>query len=319
MALPTILLLAPPDDGHVLVVQRRLEELATSAQVVVIDTGAFPQHIAMEIRLTAQQYQAVLHLPNQQKISGDTIRSIWFRRPRIPQIDAGITDAKSREFAFRESFHALKGLWQNTECFWLNHPLHDRAAAKKVHQLKIAQKIGLRVPDTLITNAPQAVRQFWEEHHGNIIYKQLRGVHEKLVQTALVSERELALLENIRLAPVIFQECIAGVSDLRITVIGHEIFPAMIKSQDCLTPLDWRWDLDVPMEKCTIPDALANQIHGLMQELGLLYGAIDMKMTKDGEYVFFEINPSGQFLFVEIQAGWPLSTTLARMLVEGKA
>jgi glutathione synthase/RimK-type ligase-like ATP-grasp enzyme len=53
----------------------------------------------------------------------------------------------------------------------------------------------------------------------------------------------------------------------------------------------------------------------LMQNLGLVYGAIDLRLTPDGQYVFLEINPAGQFLFVEKATGQRISAALAHALL----
>jgi glutathione synthase/RimK-type ligase-like ATP-grasp enzyme len=55
-----------------------------------------------------------------------------------------------------------------------------------------------------------------------------------------------------------------------------------------------------------------------MRRLGLEYGAIDLRLTPDGEYVFFEVNPAGQFLFVEHACGLPISAALAARLAAGR-
>jgi D-alanine-D-alanine ligase-like ATP-grasp enzyme len=52
-----------------------------------------------------------------------------------------------------------------------------------------------------------------------------------------------------------------------------------------------------------------------MTVLGLRYGAIDLRLTPQGEYVFLEINPGGQFLFCEIHAGVPITRKLAAALL----
>jgi hypothetical protein len=51
-----------------------------------------------------------------------------------------------------------------------------------------------------------------------------------------------------------------------------------------------------------------------MQHLGLVYGAIDLRLTPENEYVFLEVNPSGQYLFVELLTGVPLSDRMAHCL-----
>ena len=55
-----------------------------------------------------------------------------------------------------------------------------------------------------------------------------------------------------------------------------------------------------------------------MQHLHLEYGAIDMRLTPDGDYVFLEINPNGEYLYVEQATGLPISRALAEHLHHGE-
>ena len=68
------------------------------------------------------------------------------------------------------------------------------------------------------------------------------------------------------------------------------------------------------MRPHTLDAQTAACLYALMRRLGLLYGAIDLRLTPEGEYVFLEVNPSGQFLFLELVAGMPLSELMAGFL-----
>ncbi|HEY5742033.1 MAG TPA: hypothetical protein VIS99_05775, partial [Terrimicrobiaceae bacterium] len=54
----------------------------------------------------------------------------------------------------------------------------------------------------------------------------------------------------------------------------------------------------------------------LLRALKLHYGCIDLRRRPDGGYCFFEVNPSGQFLFAEIDTGQPLLRSLAELLID---
>jgi glutathione synthase/RimK-type ligase-like ATP-grasp enzyme len=131
---------------------------------------------------------------------------------------------------------------------------------------------------------------------------------------------ELQYLEATRLAPVIFQEYVPADVDLRVTVIGDEVFPAAIHSQETEYPFDFRMTMDAArMEADELPADVVDMLHAFMDRLGLVYGAVDMRRTPDGRHVFLEVNPAGQFLFVEERTGQPIAAALARALagVEG--
>ena len=116
----------------------------------------------------------------------------------------------------------------------------------------------------------------------------------------MLREDEVALLDDVRFAPVIFQEYIPAQLDLRVTVIGNEIHTSAIHSADTAYQADYRMELnDARVEAFTLPGGMQRLVRAYMGRLGLLYGAIDIRVTPEGRYVFLEINPSGQWLFME--------------------
>jgi glutathione synthase/RimK-type ligase-like ATP-grasp enzyme len=125
------------------------------------------------------------------------------------------------------------------------------------------------------------------------------------------------LLEHVRLAPVIFQEHVPAEVDLRVTLVGDRLFPAAISTPEGGYPHDYRIDLDrARIEAVTLPRELCRALMELMRRLGLVYGAVDMRRTTDERYVFLELNPAGQWLFVEDQTKQPITRALAELLKE---
>jgi glutathione synthase/RimK-type ligase-like ATP-grasp enzyme len=244
------------------------------------------------------------------------VRSIWWRRPQQFQVDPAVQNPTYAQFALNESAEAITGLWQALDVFWINDPARDAIAHRKAHQLRLAREIGLPIPETLITNDPAAARRFIE-HQGKAICKAFSATETNWRETRLVGEEELANLDNVRFAPVIFQRYIEAVYDLRITVVGGEIFPAAIYSQDTAYAVDCRIDIGrARIEAVSIPEAVQTQLHELMDALGLVYGAIDMRLQPDGTYVFLEINPAGQFLFIEGVTRQPIARSVAGCLAQ---
>ena len=136
----------------------------------------------------------------------------------------------------------------------------------------------------------------------------------------LVKDQELAQIDAVRYAPVIFQEYVPALYDLRVTVIGRQIFAAAIHSQETAYTVDCPMDIGrARMKAVELPEAVRNQLFALMDTLGLVYGAIDLRLRPDGTCVFLEVNPAGQFLFIEAATGQPIAHTLAQTLVRGHA
>jgi glutathione synthase/RimK-type ligase-like ATP-grasp enzyme len=246
----------------------------------------------------------------------DAVQSFWWRRPQTFVLPGGM-DANSQHFALTELSTAFQGLWQCTTGLWINDPVRDSAAAHKPWQLETARDVGLAIPDTLMTTDPEKVRAFWESRRGEVIYKPFLQTFHSWRETRQLKREELALLDSVRLAPVIFQSLVPGAADLRVTIIGDEIFPAAVDIDKMEYKLDVRLNQQA-YERHQLPADVGAKLLELMRRLGLEYGAIDLRLTPDGEYVFFEVNPAGQFLFVEHACGLPISAALAARLAAGR-
>ena len=120
------------------------------------------------------------------------------------------------------------------------------------------------------------------------------------------------MLDAVRYAPVIFQEYVEAALDLRITVVGEEVFAAEILSQQTDYKVDMRMTMhEAEMRPHALPGAVADGLRALLREMGLAYGAVDMRLTPGGEYVFLEVNPAGQWLFVEERTRQPITDAMA--------
>lgn len=209
-------------------------------------------------------------------------------------------------------------MFESMEALWINPPARDAAASHKPYQLAIAQSLGLEIPQTMMTSDPEEARTFWREYDGDVIYKQFIALPESWSETRKLGEAETKVAdETIRLAPVIFQRHVAAVADLRVTIIGGEVFAAAVEVRDLDYDVDVRLNLDTKYVAHDLPDDVADKLRAMMRRLGLVYGAIDLRLTEDGRYVFLEINPAGQFLYVEQQTGQPITAALAARLAAG--
>ena len=121
-------------------------------------------------------------------------------------------------------------------------------------------------------------------------------------------------LDQVENAPHLFQELIHKRVDVRVTVIGKSIFATLIDSQTGSGSIDWRNDYSVKMEPYQLPHLVEEQCFNLLKAYGLNYGAIDLCITPDGDFVFFEINCAGQYLWAERRTGQKMSLELAKLL-----
>jgi glutathione synthase/RimK-type ligase-like ATP-grasp enzyme len=223
-----------------------------------------------------------------------------------------------RLFAANEAHEALTGLWQSMDAKWINDPSFDLIAQRKAYQLKVAQQVGLRIPATLMTNDPDEARKFVDARgYRDVVYKSFSSTEEEWRETRLLKEDELSLLDHVQHAPVIFQHYVEARYDLRITAVGDRLFPAAIHSQQTGYKVDCRIDIAAAkIEPVDLPEEVNVKLLALKQRLGLTYGAIDMRLTPSGDYIFFEINPAGQFMYIEAATGQPIACAMATELNE---
>jgi glutathione synthase/RimK-type ligase-like ATP-grasp enzyme len=151
-----------------------------------------------------------------------------------------------------------------------------------------------------------------------VIYKPFLQTVHAWRETRVLRPAEEVLAEAVRLAPVIFQRYLPAGVDLRITAVGDRLFAAEAVNAGEYK-IDVRFNTAVTYRPHRLPEDVASKLLALQRRLGLEYGAIDMRRTPEGEYVFFEVNPAGQFLYVEEPAGLPIAAALAARLAAAEA
>lgn len=240
--------------------------------------------------------------------------SAWWRRPQAFSVP-DLVEVNHRDYVYSESVTAFQGLYQSMNIRWVNPPNADDAAGHKGWQLTMAQNCGLAIPPTLMTNSVEQAREFWHRHPGQVIYKQFIALPHTWRETRRLTEADMALAQSIALAPVIFQRHVPAVADLRIIAVGETLFAAATDVSNGEYPQDVRFNADAQYKPHDLPDDVAGKLREMMRRMNLSYGAIDMRLTPEGQYVFLEINPAGQFLYIEEATGQPITEALASYLV----
>ncbi|WP_336920936.1 MvdC/MvdD family ATP grasp protein [Aquipuribacter sp. SD81] len=309
-----ILVVSFPDNPHVEAVVRHLR-----VPYAVVDVADFPVASALSVATDVTGTSMAWRLRDGRVLDLADVGAVWYRRLRPLGLADGLDDT-GRLFAWSESTEALLGMWHSLDAWWMNSPLAEEAAQRKVLQLRVAVEVGLEVPDTLVTNDPAVARAFVERvGPGRVVRKAFRNIPEAPRETAVVGPEHLDRLDLVRHAPVIFQEYVPAVVDLRVTVVDGEVLAAQITS-DADHQVDYRLGLGTAdVAPHVLPDTVADGLRALMARLGVTYGAIDLRLTPDGRYVFLEINPAGEFLFASERAGLPVPEAIAAALTRADA
>ncbi len=253
------------------------------------------------------------------------VSTIWYRRPGRPSATRPGRPVPVRDYIEAESRALFEDMWSTLSCRWLPGNPHDLERAKcKMLQLREASSVGLEIPATLVTNDPEQAREFYCEHGGHIISKLASGAFHKSSlantirrYTEPVTRRDLGYLDAVKHCPILLQADVPKQFELRCTVVDGQAFTAAIHSQQSRrTRHDWRrYDRSrTPYARFQLPDQISDQLLELVGRLRMRFGAIDLIYTRDGRYVFVEINPNGQFLFIEQATSLPISAAIADAL-----
>lgn len=253
-------------------------------------------------------------VPGHGSVDLERVSSVWYRRIFSPVLKPALASKDDADWALREWREATTGAFQANGARFLNNPWAQELAAMKPYQLRVAQRLGLRIPDTIMTNDAEAARAFVRKHEGRVIHKVVKSPRARFMGTKKWEPSDEAELKWLHLTPTLFQEQIVAPYELRITIVGRKIFAAEFPVASGVT--DARVLLDVPYKPHRLPEEIETLLLKLMGQLGLQYSTIDMKLRDDGEYVFLELNPQGQFLYVEIKTGMPITRTMAEFLAQ---
>ncbi|MEV5884863.1 ATP-grasp domain-containing protein [Streptomyces sp. NPDC052020] len=222
---------------------------------------------------------------------------LWWRRVRADQEVAGeLTGEHERSLVNNDCRGALAGvLAAEFQGQWISPPDATDRAADKVFQLAVAEKVGFRVPRTLVSQSREDVIAF-KQQVGRVIVKPVVGARGPLMFTQFIDSPELIPAESFDVCPAIYQEYIEGRRHIRLNCFGEQMYAALIETD----VLDWRPNLSVAnISKWKVPRDVAERVMAVLSALGLRMGIVDLKLAPHGEPVWLEVNPQGQFLFLE--------------------
>jgi glutathione synthase/RimK-type ligase-like ATP-grasp enzyme len=318
---PNILVLSYAGDAtadHVEAALRR-----RGARFVRYDTSWFPLRSSIAVSCGNGSASSRLRWDGADLDLGG-ITSVWYRHPQTFEPDPRASPS-DRKFVTGESVQAVGGMLRSLRCRWMNHPSAMVEASYKVSQLTQARESGLSIPRTLVTNEPEAARHFVSSCDGAIIkvlgdqvVPAVNGPGSSgIIFTSDITLEHLAHADRVKLSPCLLQEKVHKRVELRIVAVDSQVFCAEIDSQaipesstDCRRRIRF-----LKHSAGSLPGSVQKALLRLIRSFGLRFGVVDMAITPDGEYVFFELNPNGQWLWLEDAAGLPIADAIADALV----
>ncbi|MBV9141700.1 MAG: RimK domain-containing protein ATP-grasp [Pseudonocardiales bacterium] len=310
-----ILLCGIPTETPLALVGERLAALRTVDEVVVLNQ----RHVRtnhIEYQITTEGISGDLTV-NGRSYDLRCIRAVYLRLIDHRQFPELVDEPEQSPLRHQVGiFHQALIDWSEaTDALVVNRFSRQASNGSKPYQAQIIQRLGFRVPETLITNDPDLVREFAREH-GRVIYKSTSGIR------SIVSELDdaaQARLELIRWCPVQFQRHVEGM-DVRVHVVGAEVFATAIDS----AATDYRYAArqnGTPAELSSYdlkPD-VAERCVQLAATLELPFAGVDLRLSPDGAVYCFEVNPSPAYSYYENHTGQPIAAAVAALLANASA
>ncbi|HEU4332444.1 MAG TPA: hypothetical protein VFR40_15115 [Lapillicoccus sp.] len=295
-------------DLHAYVIrQRLLENHGIDVAIVAADRLAAAGGISWH-----NEGDHAVTLPTEEggRVDVGALDLLWWRRAHgRPTVPDSVTDPAMSKLVVKDNRSALRGLFLSSfHGTWISDPYATERAQNKLLQLTVAREVGLTVPRTLVSSDPDTIRAFAREQGGQVIAKTLTGLLGTSLEAGRVRVESLVDDEEMSLSATIYQEEVPGTDHLRVMVFGNDVHVARISSRE----LDWRLANDMTVEPLEAEPMLTGQLRAVVERLGLRMGVFDLKVRPDGRVVFLEVNPQGQFLFVEGMSDMPLGDAFAR-------
>jgi len=262
---------------------------------------------------------------NGRNISPSNVASAWYRKPGTVVHDD--KDVAKNIYLNNELSSFNDSLWTVfPEDVWLNSPAKIKVADRKLGQLLIAKETGFSVPKTVVGNNWGDISSGLAPNQEEIIVKTIKGVIAdnnflKAMFTHRLGHQETVSLASNDISPYlgIYQPYIKKQREWRTTVVGESVFSASIYTHEDAKD-DWRKHQTNPnkveFKKEKFPDELSEKCIKYLGKMGLKYGAFDFIETPDGEIVFLECNPNGQYGWLEEELGFPISECIATELIK---
>lgn len=249
-------------------------------------------------------------------IAGQSVRdldTVFYRKPVPPSFN--YEDSQER-FLAREIMQGLESVLSLTGARWVNHPVANRAAADKMGNLVRAQRLGLHIPKTWVgASTPKLIT-------GKLVGKPVtHGLMNRPDGAAMVFATRIPEGFNPAIdlepgVPMLVQEEVQAEVDVRATVVGERVLVAERPRAE--GELDWRSGPDSEgWASADMPADVQLKLRRLVAERGLTFGACDL-LRIGNQYVFLELNPNGQWGWLELEAGLPISAAMA-LLVGGQS
>lgn len=298
--------------GLVMVITSSIDETASyiiktysnEAEFFRVDVDRFDQYT---FSVTEEDWQITSSTGT---VFGNQVQSIYYRKPMLP--DLRMFEPRYHAMIQRDIISLINGIADSFPGVVLTKPSVLRKTENKIFQLICAKKYGFQIPQSYIGNSNQVCMDFsmCESIIKPVSTGKTYGTDGcEIYQTNLFHD----FRDDVSLTPVYLQSYVPKAYEVRVTIIGKDVYPIRIDTQN---RIDWRTDYqNHQYSEIPIPNAIVHKCFQLMEDFSLAFGAFDFIVTPDGQWVFLEVNPNGQWLWLELSLGLTISEKIIRYLL----
>lgn len=263
-------------------------------------------------------------------LQGRDVTAVWDRRPEPPRFLPVENSEVINEHIRKEALGFLRFLRYYLEGIpSVGSIVGDRVASSKMLQYQVAIDCGFVIPRTVFSNRKTDFLAFFEKQkdlcmkgiEGSGVWDEQNG-REYVFFTRKVASQDLESIPEEAFSQTVsfVQTYIEKAYELRVTVVGNQVFSTLIDSQrlpEYKGKEDWRqgYEEGLVFKAHELPEAIREKCLTLVHGLGLNFACIDLIVRPDGSYVFLECNPNGQWLWIELSTGQKISAAIADFLM----
>ncbi|MCC4632669.1 RimK family alpha-L-glutamate ligase [Xanthomonas dyei] len=323
--LRTVLIVAPHRDTHAFTIAAMIA--ASGHTVSLLDTSQWPCGLEGSL-LYGQSGASVVREGSPVAYDAAWSRRLMFNKTAPAHVhNQDIKFIKTEGLLFDLGAVALLGGGHGVQR-WVNAPLAALAADQKPLQLAAAVASGLVVPETLISRCPADIHAFRQRHTNGVVVKPFNvgawadGDNYSVSYATRISHKEPLADADLRACPTTYQQVVDHQADLRIVCMGGE-YACMQMRHSLEGEIDYR----AIRHKTTMRYDWVPLFPGLQAKLDALRSVLSVDFfcadfvvpVGGGEPVFLELNPGGQFLYLDEKAqGMEIASKFCSLLVYGR-
>lgn len=319
----------------VLIASARADEPTYKPVCEILERNSYPIIVYQTDRVLSGEDRYILELTSEGKLSIDyngvsilpeNVSAAWYRKVGNFALPYEEPQVAKQLYINNETRHLHEMAWGlYPEDIWLSSPENLVRADRKLKQTLVARAVGFSIPQTVISSDWDTISaKLLPTDNAHMVVKMLRGVISdnnqlKAMYTNVIGRQKVESLKAYTYPfPAFYQPYIEKAREWRVTVVGEQVFSAAIYTDENAKD-DWRrlqMTSAVRFTKEQLPEGVGERCVQYLGNMGLKFGAFDFIEKPDGEIVFLECNPNGQYGWLEENLGFPISEAIAAELIK---